>query len=285
MEHPEIEGYGILASLGTGAGSVIYKAISRADNRVVAVKWVPRRSRRDDRYVRQAENEWNVCRQLQHRNVVQVHDFFKVRGLLSARAAALVMELVEGRPLSEMSGVNLSTLLRIFIQTANALEHVHSKGFSHCDLKPGNVIVRPDGVAKLVDFGIAAPLGGERDRVQGTLDFIAPEQTEPGKVDQRTDIFNFGATMYRVLTGHALPTTFVVGASSSAQPAQRLWSDITKLNPNVPRALSSLVLACCQRRIQDRPAQMRPVVHQLLAVREQLSADAGTTPGGEGQPR
>jgi len=284
MQVPEIQGYGILSPLGTGAGSAIYKAICKDSRQVVALKWVPRRSRADDRYVRQAENEWNICRQLRHRNIVEARDFIKIRGLLGLRAAVLVMEFVEGRPLAGMTETAVRDLLDVFIQTAHALQHVHERGYVHCDLKPQNILVRTDGVVKLVDFGIAAPLGAARERVQGTVDFIAPEQTQPGTVDKRTDVFNLGATMYRMLTGHLLPTTFVVGSSSSPQPAQRMWSAITKLNPDVPEALSELVLACCQRRIQDRPAEVGEVAKKLLTIREQVFGEGPTAACEEGPP-
>jgi serine/threonine protein kinase len=270
---PEVRGYGILSALGAGAGSIIYKAVSRESGEPVAIKWVARRSRADDRYIRQVENEWEVCSRLSHPNVVGVRELVRRRDLFWLRGCALVMEYIDGRPLATLEGLPLASLLEYFVQTASALEHIHEQGYAHCDLKPHNILVRWDGLlVKLVDFGIAAPLGSQRDRVQGTVSFIAPEQTEPGAVDRRTDIFNLGATMYRLLTGHSLPTTFLSTPGTSPQPAQLLWASITKINPAVPKPLADLVLDCTRRPIQERPASAAEVMARLEAVRSEVSS-------------
>ena len=269
MGLPQIRGYGILSPLGEGAGSVIYKAVSEETGQAVAIKWVPRRSRRDDRYIRQVENEWTVCSRLDHPNIVSVHDLLRVRDLLWLRGCALVMEFVGGVPLADHGGLPLSDLIACFIQTASALEHIHQRDYAHCDLKPQNILLRADGAVKLVDFGIAALLGSRRKRLRGTVNFIAPEQMEPGVVDRRTDIFNLGATMYRLLTGHSLPTTFMAGPGTSPQPGQRLWAAITKINPEVPEPLAELVLDCSRRRLHERPASAADVVERLEAIQEQ----------------
>ena len=272
VDVPEVRGYGILSPLGTGAGSVIYKAVSRQSGEPVAIKWVRRRRRADDRYIRQVENEWQVCSRLNHPNVVGVRELVHCRDLFWLRGCALVMEYVDGRPLATLEELPLTSLLEYFIQTASALEHIHEQGYAHCDLKPHNILVRRNGLTvKLVDFGIAAPLGSKRERVQGTVSFIAPEQTEPGTVDRRTDIFNLGATMYRMLTSHSLPTTFFSTPGTSPQPEQLLWASITKINPAVPKPLADLVLDCARRPIQERPASVGEVMQRLEAIRREVS--------------
>jgi serine/threonine-protein kinase len=285
VDVPEIRGYGILGLLGTGARSVIYKAVLQGASEPVAIKWVPRRSRSDDRYLRQVENEWEVCSRLSHPNVVGVRELVRCRDLFWVRGYALVMEYIDGRPLATLEDLPLRSLLEYFIQTASALQHTHEQGYAHCDLKPHNILVRRDGLSvKLVDFGIASPLGSRRDRLQGTVSFIAPEQTEPGTVDRRTDIFNLGATMYRMLTGHSLPTTFLSGPGTSPQPAQLLWASITKINPEVPKPLADLVLNCTRRPIQERPDSADEVMQRLAAVRKEASPAPPAADGGE-EPR
>lgn len=276
MDVPDIRGYGILSPVGRGAGSVIYKAVRRGSGETVAVKWVPRRSRRDERYIRQVENEWTVCSRLDHPNVVRVYELVRCRNLFWLRGCALVMEFIDGVPLAALEEPSLEVLLDCFIQTARALEHIHQRGYAHCDLKPQNILVGSGGKVKLVDFGIAAPLGSRRERVQGTVNFIAPEQVEPGPVDRRTDIFNLGATMYRMLTGHSLPTTLLAGATSSSRPQQLLWSEITKMNPEVPQPLADLVLACTRRPLQERPASAAEVAARLEAIRSRLAGGPPT---------
>jgi len=282
VDVPTIRGFWLLSPLGKGAGSVIYKAVSRESGETVAIKWVPRSSRRDDRYVRQVKNEWTVCSRLSHANVVKVQTLVEVKDLFWLRGCGLVMEFVEGVPLADAEGLSLTDLVACFVQTARALEHIHQRDYAHCDLKPQNILLRSDGVVKLVDFGIAAPLGSQRERVQGTVNFIAPEQTQPGVVDRRTDIFNLGATMYRLLTGHTLPTTFMAG--TSPQPGQRLWADITKMNPEVPEPLAELVLHCSRRRMHERPATAAEVAERLEAIQQQLTKRGGEEPG-EGERR
>jgi serine/threonine-protein kinase len=118
--------------------------------------------------------------------------------------------------------------------------------------------------------------------VQGTVSFIAPEQTEPGTVDRRTDIFNLGATMYRMITGHSLPTTFFSTPGTSPQPGQLLWANITKINPEVPKPLADLVLGCTRRPIQERPAFAAEVMRRLEAIRAELSLAPPAADRGEG---
>ena len=118
------------------------------------------------------------------------------------------MEYVDGRSLEEVERPKIGPLVIVFHQVASALVHMHRRGIYHGDLKPSNIMVSKAGRVKLIDFGTAWIKGQEKGRVQGTPSYMAPEQGSDRIVDDRTDIYNFGATMYRMFTGrYANPET------------------------------------------------------------------------------
>jgi serine/threonine-protein kinase len=111
-----------------------------------------------------------------------------------------VLELFDGVPLPHQLPAKMSTIPRLFMQTAVALKSLNSLNLVHCDMKPANILVGPNKQIKVIDFGLACASGTKKQRVQGTADFIAPEQAKCMPVTIRTDVFNLGATFYWVLT-------------------------------------------------------------------------------------
>lgn len=265
--------YEILERLGRGAGAVIYAGRRRRDGRKFAIKHVVRHGPADDRYIEQAENEYEVARQLDHPALRKCEDLIRVRRWLKVRELFLIMELVEGRRLDELyehqRPERMEDAVVIFIRMAEALAAMHRAGFVHGDIKPRNVFVLPDGSIKVFDFGQSCRIGHAKTRIQGTPDFIAPEQVLRQPLDQRTDIFNFGATMYWVLTGKAWRT--ILSGASPGQMKQKLDARRANdpphvVNPHVPLALSRLVLECCEYEKDQRPWNMQTVKSRLETV-------------------
>jgi serine/threonine-protein kinase len=180
------------------------------------------------------------------------------------------MELFDGHPLEENLPRSLSKLIQIFIETAKAIEAMHGAGFVHCDLKPINILVGSNGQVKVIDLGQAAPIGTEKTRIQGTPDYIAPEQVKCRPVTIRTDIYNLGATMYWALTGKKIPTLYTVRKAAKGHGPSFLLDDQVpaphQLIPTVPEQLSNLVMECVRSDPRKRPADMSEVIRRLEVI-------------------
>jgi serine/threonine protein kinase len=150
---------------------------------------------------------------------------------------------------------------------ADALVHMHRRGVFHGDLKPSNIMVTKEGQVKLIDFGTAWLKGQEKNRIQGTPQYMAPETVSEKVVDERSDIYNFGATMYRMFTGR------YANPSGGPKPGDSLKSKLVapiQINPNVPGTLNETILACLQTSPDRRPSGIFEVQQQLSAVAKYL---------------
>jgi serine/threonine protein kinase len=266
---PVLPGYEIRSRIGRGAGAVISLARDGLNHRDVAIKHVVRRSPQDDRFIAQAENEYNVARGLTHAALRQIYDIVRIRKWLKTRELLLVMEYVEGERLEDACPEDLGAITRTFRRVAEGLHALHQHGFAHADIKPNNILLtRNDGV-KIIDFGQSCPLGHTKERVQGTPDYIAPEQVLRHPIDQRTDVYNLGATMYWVVTGKWFKTLINVAKPTAARIAlesDRENAPPHEVNEHVPLPLSKLILECCETSRDKRPRDMREVISRLDTV-------------------
>jgi eukaryotic-like serine/threonine-protein kinase len=159
-----------------------------------------------------------------------------------------------------------------FIQAAEGLKAMNQMGIVHCDIKPNNILRDRHGRVKVIDFGQSCKVGTVKERIQGTPDFIAPEQVNRRPVTIQTDVYNLGATLYWAVTGRHIPTLYTVnkkGENSflldTAIPAPG------ELNPKVPLAVSNLVLECVSTNPAKRPVDMDAVIHRLELGRHVLN--------------
>jgi serine/threonine-protein kinase len=262
--------YEVIDRLGEGARSTIYVVSDPKTHQLYALKHVKRENEKDDRFIEQLQNEHDVGMKVQHPNLRRpVAMKFSRNLLLKVTEAILVLELFDGVPLDQNLPRKLGPLLVIFIETAKAIEAMHAVGYVHCDLKPINILVSPSGHVKVIDLGQAAPLGTEKKRIQGTPDYIAPEQVKCRPVSIRTDIYNLGATMYWALTKKNVPTLYTVRKQMRKSAIFSLDSMITpvhELNPHVPEALSNLVMECVRSDPRKRPADMSEVIRRLDVI-------------------
>ena len=217
-------GYDVLHYLGDGAGTRIYAVKDPVTGRSYALKHVVRTTDEDARFVEQMENEYEVSRQLSHPGLRRAVAFKTRKTLLFKTAeAALVMELFDGESLDRKLPRSDAALVACFVDTAKALYALHHAGFVHCDLKPANILCGPTGTIQVIDLGQACPIGTVKKRIQGTPDYLSPEQFELKPVTERTDAFNLGATMYWALCGQKLPTAYTVVLSvETARPRTSL---------------------------------------------------------------
>jgi eukaryotic-like serine/threonine-protein kinase len=203
----QIPGYQIIAKLGSGAMATVFKARQLSLDRMVAIKVLPRKLSESTDYVERFYREGKAAAKLNHANIVQAIDVGEAGGF-----HYFVMEYVEGHTLYDElqanKGFGEADAMRVILQIARALEHAHSQGFIHRDVKPKNIMIAPDGNAKLADMGLARAAEdvqaaqAEAGKAFGTPYYISPEQIR-GEVDIdfRADIYSLGATLYHVVTG------------------------------------------------------------------------------------
>ena len=203
----QIPGYQIIEVVGSGAMATVYKARQMSLDRIVAIKVLPKRFSESPEYVERFYKEGKAAARLNHANIVQAFDVGEASGY-----HYFVMEYVEGHTLfDEMAGGKVfqeEEALQVILQIARALKHAHSQGLIHRDVKPKNIMMASDGIAKLADMGLARVATDEEaaraevGRAFGTPYYISPEQIRGElDIDFRSDIYSLGATLYHMITG------------------------------------------------------------------------------------
>lgn len=270
MTEPSITGCSIIEFIGQGASSEVYKARQLSSGRIVAVKVVRRASSGGTRHFKQIANEFKVARQWTHPNLVRLYELVSGRLLLWKLYVALIMEYVPGETLASGQKRTTAQIVDLYMQLADGMGYMHQKGYVHLDMKPQNVIVTPEGEAKIMDFGLCTKGGKYNPRVQGTPDFMAPEQLRKGWVDERTDIYNLGATMYHVVTGKSVQMTLTSrqGQNGLASVTSETFQS---LKIEMPPELESLILQSCRPGPSERPATMQRVCETLQSIRDMLT--------------
>jgi len=267
-----IFGYEIIDVLGEGAGSVIYAASDPASSQLYALKHVTVKNEKDHRFVEQLMNEHEISNKVRHPMLRRSVDLKTNKTLLrKPTEAALIMEMFEGTACDVRPPSGISNIVDVFHQTAEALHALHSQGFVHCDLKPNNILVNTEGLVKIIDLGQACPVGSVKKRIQGTPDFISPEQVKCEPVTVQTDVYNLGATFYWLLAGKKLPTLFTIKKSENSFLVADAIPTPAECNPKVPEALSNLVMDCCRVTPAKRPADMAEVIRRLDLVKLALT--------------
>jgi serine/threonine protein kinase len=258
----------VLAELGTGAGSRVFRVRRRADGAEYALKVVPAGRRADPRYADQLRHEFRIGRMLDHPNLTKVYALEVRRDwLFRPTAVRLLIEFAPGRTLDRLPPLPPARLLRTFERVASALEHMHARGVLHSDVKPGNLIYDSGGGIKLIDFGLARFDGEALVRVQGTPPYLAPETAARGVISARTDLYNLGATMFHLVTRRQPPQAEVgiPGARTRAAPVS-----LAGAGPETPVELCDLIQRCLCHDPDHRPAsaaEVRAMLDRLARAR------------------
>lgn len=251
----------VLETLGQGAKSTVFRVRRDADGLEYALKVVPVAKRKERKYLTQAQQEFRVGQLLDHPSLVKILALeTESDWLFRARRVKLLIEFVPGQTLDRIVSPPLGLLLRTFERVADGVAYMHETGIVHADLKPNNIMVGPD-VVKVIDYGLARIGGETTGRLQGTPEYMAPETAARKVVNELTDIFNFGATMYRLATGHYPPATSGFPMTQRAYHERLLPS--RQLNPALPPRFADLIDQCLRYKPQDRPPTMDDVCRML----------------------
>lgn len=257
-----VGGYTIIRRVGNGARSTIYEATDNIDNSRIALKRVILRKPEDVRVFEQTETEYKVARRIDHPYVRKCYKLKKIRRMLRVKEMLLSMELFDGTTLEDGPTLSLGDILLVFRMVASGLQVMHREGFVHCDIKPNNILINKSGSIKIIDLGQSCRIGTTKPRIQGTPDYIAPEQVRRKPLVPKTDIFNLGATMYWALTGKNIPT-LIPKKDEYGLPIPQPRLAPHEIKKQLPPGVSKLVMDCIENDASKRPRDMMTVISRL----------------------
>ena len=261
--------YELLEVIGTGGMAVVYKARCHRLNRLVAVKVLKDEFSADEDFLRRFRAEGEAVAMLSHPNIVQVFDVSA-----SEDANYIVMELIDGISLKqymEVKGIlNWKETLHFATQIAKGLEHAHSRGIVHRDIKPHNVMVLKNGSVKVMDFGIAQVMNKNNTLTKealGSVHYISPEQAKGSFTDSRSDIYSLGVVMFEMMTGRPpydgdSPVAVAIQHINGGAPRP------TSLNPNIPVGMEQIIMKAMALEPKDRYSSATELLSDLEEFRK-----------------
>ncbi|HJZ81833.1 MAG TPA: serine/threonine-protein kinase [Pyrinomonadaceae bacterium] len=276
-----------MSPLGAGGMGEVYLARDARLERNVAIKVLPEEFTADAVRVRRFEREAKAASALNHPNIITIYEIGEANG-----SHYIATEYIEGKTLRQrivLQSLSVPEALDITIQVASALSAAHQAGIIHRDVKPENVMLRPDGYAKVLDFGLVklaekemvavqgrtatVPNTTEPGRVMGTVKYMSPEQARGRTLDGRTDIFSLGIVLYEMITGRA-PFEGESAADILAAILQKEPSPIASYLPDVPEQLQHIVSNALQKDNNNRYQTMSELSVDLKNLREELQVQS-----------
>jgi len=260
--------YQIIEELGKGGMGKVYKAQDTDLKEKVAIKLLRPEIARDKKTIERFRNELKFARKIRHKNVCQMYDLNKEKGL-----HYITMEYVDGKDLKSMIRMmgQLSSGKTIFIakQVCEGLVEAHRLGVIHRDLKPQNIMVDENGNARIMDFGIARSLKTKGITAAGVMigtpEYMSPEQVEGKEVDQRSDIYSLGVILYEMVTGRVPfegDTPFTIGVKHKSEEPK----DPKELNTQLPEDLNLVILRCLEKDKEKRYQSAGEVRAELTRI-------------------
>ncbi len=257
--------YEIVEKIGVGGMATVYRANDTKLERSVTVKVLKEEFTGDEDFRTRFKTEARAAAKLSHPNIVNVYDVGEENGIYY-----IVMEYVHGDTLKQVI-VNSApfdnlTTLSIAVQMASALEHAHKHGVVHRDIKPQNILIGVDGTIKITDFGIAHAAADSTvtttNNALGSVYYFSPEQARGGYVDEKSDIYSLGITMYEMLTGR-VPYDGETSVSIALKHLNSTLPNMRNYNPQVSDILQNIVRKATQKKKDDRYASCSQLLSDL----------------------
>jgi serine/threonine protein kinase len=277
--------YRVVKKLGAGGMGEVFLAEDTRLERKIALKILPESLAQEAERMRRFVREAKSVSALNHPNIITIHEIGEIDS-----THFIATEYIEGETLHsklKTQPFNLKTALDVAVQVASALDAAHRAGIIHRDVKPENVMIRPDGVVKILDFGIAK-LAGEQSELNldseaatavqasttpgmiiGTAAYMSPEQARGKQIDARSDVFSFGVVLYEMLSGkqpfegeNALD---VIGSILHKEPAP-----LSQTAPQLPRELQHIVEKCLRKDRDERYQTAKDLLIDLIDIKQAL---------------
>ncbi len=262
--------YEITARIGEGGMADVYRATDVVDNKTVAVKILKKEFAENEEFLRRFRNESKAIAVLSHPNIVKIYDVG-----FSERIQFIVMEYIDGITLNEymeqQGQLGWKDASHFIVQILRALQHAHSKGIVHRDIKPQNIMMLRDGTIKVMDFGIAkfAREDGKTgtDKAIGTVHYISPEQARGGVTDAKSDIYSVGVMLYEMLTGKK-PFDTDNPVSIAVMHMQAKVPLPSTIRPDIQIGLEEIILKAMEKDPADRYQSARDMMDDLQTFKE-----------------
>ena len=262
-EKLDLKGFTIIKRLGSGARTAIYLAVDDETKTKIALKHAIFERPQDSRIFEQIVTEYKVSKQIEHPYLRKCYKLIKIRKNFKVTQLLLSMEPFDGQALEDFKTLSLGDVLLVFRMVATGLSVMHRSGYIHCDIKPNNILINKDGSIRIIDLGQCCKTSTVKSRIQGTPDYIAPEQVHRKRLDERTDIFNLGATMYWALTGKNIPTMIPQADDLFGKTRNNKAAAPHQIHRRIPLGISKLVMDCVKEDPSQRSANMTEIVSRL----------------------
>ena len=267
--------YEIIEKIGSGGMATVYKAKCHVLNRYVAIKILRDEFTTDEEFIKRFEVEAQSAASITHPNIVSVYDVG-----VDGNLYYIVMELIKGKTLKEIIIEERGPLpwkwsVNIAIQIASALEIAHKNHIIHRDIKPHNIIITEDGVAKVTDFGIAKAVSNSTITAFGTtigsVHYFSPEHARGGFTDEKSDLYSLGVVMYEMLTGK-VPFDADTPVSVALKHMQEEPRPAKEVNPNIPLAVNDVIMKALKK---DSTLRYQSATEMLIDLRRALKEPSG----------
>jgi serine/threonine-protein kinase len=289
MTLEQISHYRIVSKLGAGGMGEVYLAEDTRLDRKVALKILPEQFTKSEDRLRRFTQEARAASALNHPNIITIYDIGQ-----AGEAHFIATEFIEGRTLTQhmkRARMTLGELLDVAVQIASALSAAHQAGIIHRDVKPENIMIRPDGYIKILDFGLAklaeptaapsadtqaptmARTATEPGLLLGTLGYMSPEQARGKEVDVRTDVFSFGVLLYEAVTGRppfeGETTSDIIASILRSEP-----QPISSYLPDAPFELQRIVGKALRKDKEERYQTMKDMLVDLKSLKQALEFES-----------
>ena len=267
--------YEIIEKIGNGGMATVYKATDKVLKRNVAVKILRDEFTTDEEFIKRFEVEAQSAARLTHPNIVSIYDVG-----VDGNLYYIVMELIQGKTLKEIIVKEKGPLpwkwsINVSIQIASALEMAHRNNIIHRDIKPHNIIITEDGVAKVTDFGIAKAVSNSTITAFGTtigsVHYFSPEHARGGFTDAKSDLYSLGVVMYEMVTGR-VPFDADTPVSVALKHMQEEPVEPIELNPNLPIAVNKIIMRALQK---DTTLRYQTASEMLVDLKKSLKDPEG----------
>ncbi len=260
-----IGNYKIISKLGSGGMAIVYKAHELSLNRIVALKVLSSHLSENNEFIKRFEREARAAAKLNHPNIIQIYAIGEEEGI-----HFFSMEYVKGKTLAEIiekeKRLIYDKAIPIIIQTAEALSEAHKHGIVHRDMKPSNIMVNDNGTVKVTDFGIAYVSQETKltksGSIIGTPEYLSPEQCEAKTIDNRSDIYSLGVTIYELLSGKT-PYKADTPVSMLMEIVKGNFPPLNEVNPDVPEFIQKIVEKMMQTKPEDRFNNANELIESL----------------------
>ena len=257
--------YEVITKIGCGGMATVYKARDNVLNRNVAIKVLREEFTTDEEFIKRFNIEAQAAASLTHPNIVSIYDVGNEGDL-----HYIVMELIQGKTLKEIINENgvlpWKWSINISIQIASALEIAHRNNIVHRDIKPHNIIITEDGIAKVTDFGIAKAVSNSTITAFGTtigsVHYFSPEHARGGYTDAKSDLYSLGVVMYEMMTGR-VPFDADTPVSIALKHMQEEAVEPIKLNSTIPQVVNNIIMKAMQKDVNLRYSSATEMLRDL----------------------